>query len=147
MDKAPENYDNRGLATVYMNIGSFYRDITTKVNEASDNGMYIALFENVKTLMNTVAIDENESEIVRLELIEMTRNILHQYPTRLKRDGVGKEEIDLLYSQIEEILDSINVPNDDEDKAYIMKQNIIKMLADTKNSVDAAYGTSKGGDS
>jgi tRNA C32,U32 (ribose-2'-O)-methylase TrmJ len=77
----------------------------------------------------------------------MTRNILHQYPTRLKRDGVGKEEIEILYKQIEETLDSINVPDDDYDKAYIMKRNITNMLEDTKNSVDAAYGTTKGGDS
>lgn len=146
IDRAPSDYNNLGLATVYMNIGCFYRDITTKVNEASDSGMYISLFENIKTLINSVAINENESEIVRLELIEMTRNILHQYPTRLKRDGVGKEEIDLLYMQIEEILNSINVPNDNYDKAYILKNNIINMLNDTKNSIDAAYKTTKGDD-
>ncbi|MDE7384015.1 MAG: hypothetical protein K2M99_09065, partial [Treponemataceae bacterium] len=87
--RAESDYANLGLARVYMNIGMFYRDITTKVNEASDNGMYIALFENIKTLMDSIANDEGESEIVRLELLEMARTVLHQYPTRLKRDGVG----------------------------------------------------------
>lgn len=145
--RSAPDYANLGLARVYMNVGMFYRDITTKVNEASDSGMYIALFENIKTLMDSIANDENESEIVRLELLEMARNVLHQYPTRLKRDGVGQEELNLMYQQISDTLESINVPDDDTDKAYIMKDNISKMMTDTKAAIDAAYGTDKGGDS
>ncbi len=145
VDRAPYDYENLGLSKVYMNIGIFYRDITTKVNEASDNGMYIELLENIKTLMDTIAGDESENEIVRLELLEMVRNVLHQYPTRMKRDGVSKEELMSIYNQIEEKLNAINVPNDREDKAYIMKNNISSMLKDTKDAIEVAYSTDKGG--
>ena len=55
-----------------MNIGSFYRDITTDITEASDKGKYKPFFDNIRELLDTVAADENESEIVRLELLELS---------------------------------------------------------------------------
>ncbi len=146
VDRAESDYENLGLATVYMNIGIFYRDIAIKVNEASDSGMYVDLFKNIQSLMNTVANDDEESEIVRLELLEMARNVLHQYPTRLKRDGLEKDELLSLYEQIEENLDRIYVPDDEEDKAFIMKSNIKSMMNDTEEAIISAYNTNKGGD-
>ena len=143
---AEDGYENLGLATVYMNIGIFYRDITIKVNEASDSGMYVDLFHNIETLMQTVANDDSENDIVRLELLEMARNVLHQYPTRLKRDGLKEEDVLSLYNQIEEKLDDIHVPDDEEDKAFIMKNNILSMMDTTKEAVKLAFGTDKGGD-
>ncbi|MDE5770531.1 MAG: serine/threonine protein kinase [Ruminococcus sp.] len=143
---AEDDYENLGLATVYMNIGIFYRDITIKVNEASDSGMYVDLFHNIETLMQTVADDDSESDIVRLELLEMARNVLHQYPTRLKRDGLKEEDVLSLYNEIEEKLDDIHVPDDAEDKAFIMKNNILSMMDTTKEAVTLAFGTDKGGD-
>lgn len=142
IDNAPEGYENIGMANVYANIGIFYRDITTNITEASDKGKYRPLFDNLTELVNTVATNENEGEIVRLELIELTRNSLQQYATKFKMDGVTHDEIKDLYNQIASIVRKIETT---ADKTEDKKNTTISLLSDTAGSIDAAYGTTIGG--
>jgi serine/threonine-protein kinase len=143
LDNAPEGYENLGMARVYANIGIFYRDITTNITEASDKGQYEPLFENLTELMNTVAVDESESEIVRLELIELTRSALQQYGTKFKTDGISKDQLLELYDLVESSANSINTT---ADKTQELKETIISNLADTKAAIELAYSTSEEGD-
>lgn len=146
LNNAPNDYENLGMATAYANIGIFYRDITTHVAEASDKGKYKPLFDNLSNLVDTVASDENESEIVRLELLELTRSAIQQYGTKFKIDDVSYDEINGLYSKIDKLLDEISVPEDDaSDVRTIKKENTQKYMESTKVAIETAYGTSKGG--
>lgn len=137
---SPENYEYLGMAKVYSNIGIFYRDITTAVTEASDKGKYKPLLENLYSLIETVAVDENESEIVRIELLELTRSAIQQYATKFKADGVSKDQLILIIDEIENIVKSLETTTD---KTTEKKANIIRHLPDTKNSVSVAFGTKK----
>jgi len=137
---APEGYEHLGMAKVYSNIGIFYRDITVAVTEASDKGKYKPLLENLSSLIETVATDENESEIVRIELLELTRSAIQQYATKFKADGVSKEELLSLVDKIESIIKSLETTTD---KTTDKKATIVKLLADTENSVNVAFGTKK----
>lgn len=141
-DKAPEDYANKGMAETYANIGIFYRDITMNVTEASDKGQYITLYDNLNNLLNTVAIDNEESEIVRLELLELSRSALQQYATKFKVDEVAEEDILTMLDLISETVQSIETTTD---KTEEKKENIIALLEDTRNAVETAYGTTGGG--
>lgn len=142
IDNAPNGYENLGMAKVYANIGIFYRDITTNITEANDKGKYKPLFDNLVELMNSVAQDENESEIVRFELIELTRGAIQQYATKFKVDGITKEQITELYSSV---VDTVNSIEATADKTSQLKTKIISNLPDTKAAIESAYGTNKGG--
>ena len=142
LNNAPEGFENLGMARVYANIGIFYRDITTNITEASDKGKYKPLFENLAELVRTVATDDGESEIVRLELLELTRSAIQQYATKFKVDGVSQSELTELYNLLESTVHSIQTTTDKTDD---MKNKIITNLPDTKSAVETAYGTEKGG--
>lgn len=142
IDNAPEEYENIGMARVYANIGIFYRDITTNITEANDKGKYKPLFENLTELMNSVATDENESEIVRLELIELTRGAIQQYATKFKVDGVTEDQLTELYNTVANTVNSIETTADKTDE---LKATTFSNLPDTKAAIESAYGTSKGG--
>lgn len=142
IDNAPDGYENTGMAKVYANIGIFYRDITTNITEANDKGKYKPLFENLTELMNSVATDENESEIVRLELIELTRGAIQQYATKFKIDGITEAQLTELYNSVEK---TVNLIETTADKTDELKTTTISNLPDTKNAIESAYGTSKGG--
>lgn len=142
IDNAPEEYENIGMARVYANIGIFYRDITTNITEANDKGKYKPLFENLTELMNSVATDENESEIVRLELIELTRGAIQQYATKFKVDGVTEDQLTELYNTVANTVNSIETTADKTDE---LKATTVSNLPDTKAAIESAYGTSKGG--
>lgn len=144
MDYAPQGYANLGMATVYENIGAFYRDITTDITEASDKGKYAPLLENLTELVDTVAADETESEIVRLELLELTRSAIQQYATKFKIDAVPQENLNNLLDTIEKLAEGIAVTQDTRPEE--LKTSVLDLLEDTRRSVEVAYGTeNKGG--
>ena len=142
IDNAPEGYEYLGMANVYANIGKFYRDITTYVTEAGDKGKYKPLFENLSKLLEGVAGDEEESEIVRLELLELCRSALRQYATKFKGDGISKEELLEMFNLISTTVNSIETT---ADKTEEKRENTVYLLGDTRNAIENAYGTSKGG--
>ena len=138
IDYAAEGYENRVMAEVYLNIGLFYRDITMNIREGSDKGSYLPLFNNLSDLINTVAVDENESEIVRLELLELGRAALHQYVPKFKVDGVTKERILELYNVINETVTNIDTTADITTEK---RQNTMNFMPDTLDRINIEYGT------
>lgn len=143
LDNAPDGFENLGMARVYANIGVFYRDITTNITEASDKGKYKPLVDNLTELMNSVAMDANESEIVKLQLIELTRGAIQQYATKFKVDGVTEVQLLELYKLI---VDTVNSIETTTEKTEALKATTVSNLPDTKSAIESAYGTSKGGD-
>ena len=130
------------MAKVYANIGMFYRDITTNITEANDKGKYKPLFENLTELISSVATDENESEIVRLELLDLTSSALQQYATKFKMDGITEKQLTDLYDTVEDTVSNIDTT---ADKTEQMKNTIVSNLTYTKSAIKIAYGTDKGG--
>jgi serine/threonine-protein kinase len=144
---ADDDYENLAMAKVYANIGIFYRDITTNVSEASDKGKYLPFYNDLNTLIDTVASDENESEIVRLELIEASRSALQRYATKFKIDGVSKSDMTAFYDKLEQCLDMIEVYEDDTDDIITVKKNeTLEQMDETKREINLAYETTKDGD-
>ena len=138
IDNAPEGYENLGMAKVYASIGIFYRDITTDITEANDKGKYKPLFENLSELTESVASDESESEIVRLEMLELARSAIQQYSTKFKIDGVTEKELTDLYENIEKLAVSVTPT---ADRTEELKSTILALLPDTLSSIESAYGT------
>lgn len=142
VDQAPQDYENLGMAKAYASIGMFYRDITTNITEASDKGNYKPLFDNLTELIPAVAENADENEIVRLELVELTRGALQQYATKFKVDGVTEQEILSLYQQLEQVTDAIQTTTDVTDA----KRSTIKsLMPDTLTAIRTAYETDAGG--
>jgi serine/threonine-protein kinase len=146
LDNAPDGYENLGMARAYANIGIFYRDITTNVTEASDKGKYKPLFENLQELIDTVAADENESEIVRLELLGLSQSAIQQYATKFKVDGVTEAELVDLYSEVASILENVSGEweYDSTDVRTMKKVEIESLMDATQTAIEVAYGTSGG---
>ena len=145
VSNATESYENYRMAKVYLNVGKFYRDIQANIAEANDKGTYRELFDNLKGLMDEVAFDETEGEIVRLELVELVRSAAQQYATKFKLDGVSVNELTGLYGSALEALSKIEVPEDDKtDVRTVKKMKTEQHMQDTKAAIETAYGTGKG---
>ena len=143
LNNAPEGYENLGMAKVYANIGMFYRDITTNITEANDKGKYLPLYENLSELMDTVGSNTEESEIVRLELVELVRGSIQQYATKFKLDGITKQQLTDLFDSVSTTAESVVATTD---KTEEMKNMTISYLPDTENAINLAYDTEvKGG--
>ena len=127
-----------GTARAYASIGHFYTSIASSINEASDQGMYKELFHSISQIVDSIANDVAEPDIVRLEIFEMSRNMLEQYATRLKRDGISSAEAMGLFEKIRDRLPSVPA---ETDKCRVLKDATLSRLEKTKETVSLAYGT------
>ena len=147
-----QNYNQKklGLAKVYAQIGTFYKkviDLTTM--ETIEDSEYIQLFENIRNMVDEIASDSSESDIVRLELLGMARFALRQYAIDFKRAFEnssienGQERMMKLYEQIALQLSTINVENyAKESQVYSKKTEIQEYMSATEKAIQDAYRTS-----
>lgn len=137
-NNAQPDYENLGMAQVYASIGEFYRDIAINTVEANDKGMYAPFFDKIDTLTESVLLDEAESEIVKLELLELARGAMQQYATKFKADGITEEQQLGLYDKISTHVKEIEVTTD---VTAQIRDNILELLDDTHKAITMAYDT------
>lgn len=139
INNAPDNYENLNMAKTYASIGEFRSKQKNGNNaEGISNTEFKEYFENLKVLLNTVAVNTGEQEIVRLELLEMARGMLQQYPTTFKGLGIPEDELMQIYDLVEKTTNSITPMSDVTEKK---KEAILENMADTKQFIDTAYHT------
>ncbi|RDU22815.1 serine/threonine protein kinase [Anaerosacchariphilus polymeriproducens] len=131
-----DEFKTKNMATVYKEIGIFYRDVPQKAIEGSDQGMYFAFFQKMKELLSLTEVET--SEIVNLELYELARDSMMQYATKFKTDGVEKNTLMNVYKKLESGVKSVNTTTD---KTKSMKEETVKLLESTKKAIITAYGT------
>jgi serine/threonine-protein kinase len=134
MKYAPENYENIEMARIYHDIGVFNRDITLNVQEASDKGMYLPYFENIKGLLNTINQDDNE--IVNLELYKLAMYSIDNYARKFKADGVLEEDIRSVYEDVKTRTLSMTTTTD---KTTQIKEYIVQRFESADKSITNAY--------
>ncbi len=126
--------DNYQLANTYEQIGTFYKEITVRVNEASDKGMYIEYFNSLSALLSSTG--EEQSEMLKLEVCKLCMNSLETYAYKIGTDGVSKESetqmLDSIISMVEEMETS-------SDKTNEMKEEILKRTDSVRDSIEKAY--------
>ncbi len=133
-----ENETIVGTARAYAEIGKFYRDISINTVEANDAGLYQPFYENLVNLINDIAYNESESDIVRLEILNLARSAIKQYATKFKVDGISQEALQNMLNDIETITNSIATT---ADKTTEVKTDILAQLEATRVAVVDAFAT------
>lgn len=129
----PESVDYR-LATTYEQIGLFYKNITVSVNEASDKGMYIEYFNNLSSLMSEM--DEEQSEMLKLEVYKLCINSLETYAYKIASDGVSKENEMMMLENIIGIVEKMETTSE---KTDAMKTEILERNDFVREAIEKAY--------
>lgn len=138
LDNAPPEYENLGMAKVYASIGKFYAEIAIDSVEGNDKGKYAPFFADLVELTNEVLNDDAESEIVKLELMDLARGAMQQYGTRFKGEGITKDQQTELYELIKKSVEGMNATTE---VTQNLKDTILEHLEDTRQAIELAYGT------
>ena len=88
-----EDSDYYEMALIYRDIGKFNAEINLHIEEASDKGLYLPYWENIKELLERIDNNPDESEIVKLELYKLTIHAIENYARKFKVDGVKENDI------------------------------------------------------
>lgn len=124
------------MATIYRDIGKFNQDINLHIEEASDKGKYLPYWNNLSGLIELVANDPDENEIVKLELYKLGMNSIEMYARKLKADGVEEAEIRALFDLIKESTEQVSVTTD---KTEEMKEAILSRTGTAEKAIDNAF--------
>ena len=124
------------MATVYRDIGKFNRDITLDIEEASDKGKYAPYWENIKELVNTVAEESDESEIIQLEVYKLAMYSMESYARKFKVDGIDKSDMETVFATVQAA--AKNMPTT-SDKTSQIKESVIRRFVPAKTAIDNAY--------
>ncbi len=126
--------DNYQLANTYEQIGTFYKEITVRVNEASDKGMYIEYFNSLSALLT--GMGDEQSEMLKLEVCKLCMNSLETYAYKIGTDGVSKESQTQMLDSIVSMVEGMETSSD---KTNEMKEEILKRTESARDSIEKAY--------
>ncbi len=129
----PESADYR-IANTYEQIGLFYKNITVSVNEASDKGMYKDYFDNLSSLLSV--IEEEQSEMLKLEVYKLCINSLETYAYKISSDGVSKESEMMM---LDNVIDKVEGLETTSEKTDAMKTDILERNKFAKEAIEKAY--------
>ena len=121
---------------LYVEIGNFYKKIVSAQIEGTDSGMYGDYWNKLAELkrMND---EDSDRELITLRLYReiVTRSM--EYSKYLREDGISKEEILDMYTEIEESMDKMqeNAGSAVNDEA----ENIRQIMKDAVNMINSSY--------
>lgn len=131
-----EEFVYYNMATIYKEIGIFYRDIDLMVTEASDKGMYGEYFVKLGELLGVLEQNQEESEIVKLEVYQLGTYSLMKYRRNFKADGITKEAMMGFY---ERLLLQLKSTDTTTDKTSAMKETTVELLEGAKQELEVVY--------
>lgn len=133
---ATEENDAYRMASVYKEIGKFNQDVTIKVAEASDQGMYLPYYQNLKKLYEMVE-KQNKDEIVDLEVYRICLFSIEQYVRKFQSDEVPQDDI---HEFLQAVIESTHNTQTTSDKTDELKRDILDRVSQTQQAVMRAYG-------
>lgn len=125
---------NYSIAKIYSDIGAFNKDVTLKINEASDSGMYKPYFEKITKLYNSLQYEDNE--IVRLEGFKLCESAVETYARKFMQDGVTEDEMNTLVDNLSRGISNVDPSTD---KTTELKQSLTDRLSQAKEAVKNAF--------
>lgn len=128
---------DKNNAKVLLDITDFYRLIKLNVEEASDAGMYLGIWDSLKSLL----VMEDVSELPRLESVALVVNSINSFTPSFKSEGVKKEQMDEVLKSAEDITNSVKPTTE---KTIKMHSDIKNSLAQAKLRVKDVYSINRG---
>lgn len=121
---------------LYVEIGNFYKKIVSAQIEGTDSGMYGDYWNKLVELKRMNDAD-SDRELITLRLYReiVTRSM--EYSKYLREDGISKEEILDMYSEIEESMDKMQ-----ENAGSAVKdetENIRQIMKGAVNMINSSY--------
>ncbi len=131
-----DDRDYYEMAAIYRDIGRFNQDITLQIEEAADKGQYLPYWENLKALIEMVAKNPDENEMVKLELYKLTMFSIETYARKFKLDGVEEQDIRAVTEAVKQSTNEVEVT---AEKTEMIKNDVVKRFAIVEKAIDHAY--------
>ncbi len=136
--KDPIQYE---LAEVYTDIGVFHANIKQKVLEANDAPMYPTYWQNLNRLLDIIARDKNDTEIVLLETYRfaLRSDMIYVYKFASGNIATKEDQINFI-NTVKKGTDQIHTTTDITQN---LQSEISHDISELEKVVDSAYSRSE----
>ena len=124
----------RLLASNYADIGRFNRDITLNVAEASDKGTYAPYWDSITAQIEHM--DEDESEMIKLEVYKLAVYSIETYARKFKSDGVEQYAMTQLLGTVEEAVKALETSSDTTEQ---IKTSVVSRFQAAEEAIANAF--------
>ena len=124
----------RFLASNYADIGRFNRDITLNVAEASDKGTYAPYWDSISAQIEHM--DEDESEMIKLEVYKLAVYSIETYARKFKSDGIEQYAMTQLLGTVEE---AVNARETSSDTTEQIKTSVVSRFKAAEEAIANAF--------
>ena len=124
----------RFLASNYADIGRFNRDITLNVAEASDKGTYAPYWDSITAQIEHM--DEDESEMIKLEVYKLAVYSIETYARKFKSDGVEQYAMTQLLGTVEEAVKALETSSDTTEQ---IKTSVVSRFQAAEEAIANAF--------
>ena len=124
----------RFLASNYADIGRFNRDITLNVAEASDKGTYAPYWDSITAQIEHM--DEDESEMIKLEVYKLAVYSIETYARKFKSDGVEQYAMTQLLGTVEEAVKALEPSSDTTEQ---IKTSVVSRFQAAEEAIANAF--------
>ena len=124
----------RFLASNYADIGRFNRDITLNVAEASDKGTYAPYWDSISAQIEHM--DEDESEMIKLEVYKLAVYSIETYARKFKSDGIEQYAMTQLLGTVEEAVKALETSSDTTEQ---IKTSVVSRFQAAEEAIANAF--------
>lgn len=124
------------MARIYRDIGKFNRDITLNMEEASDQGLYQAYWDDITALVDLIGQDRSENEITQLEVYRLAVFSMETYARKFKADGVSYDSMTALLEQVRSRAAAVDTTSEKTEK---LRASVLDRLDAAANAIENAY--------
>ncbi len=126
------------MANAYKNIGEFHNEITLRVEEASDHGIYADYWKNINQLIDLITASENRDEMIELEVYKLSMYSIENYARKFKSDGITQAD---MQTQFDKVKNGIAQVEATSDKTKNLKNYLLsaQRIDETQASINNAY--------
>lgn len=150
---ALKNHDegNYQMASIYYNIGNFYKNIQNMIREGNDSKAYKDFWDNLNDMVRFIDENEANNELILMETYNTAVSAQLSYANKFAVSGISYDEQINFFNLLKEKVNSTPVmePFGEQSyrNAYELKNEILNMLDDTEEKIKISYNINSKGTS
>lgn len=121
------------LSSNYVELGSFYKNIVSLVEEADDTGEYLKAFNSLEVMLSETLV---LPELAQLENVRMVYTFFDMYSTQLYKDGVTQQQAQDLFDGYTTILKDITPT---AEKTSDLKSKLVTQTVTTQKVINGVW--------
>jgi serine/threonine-protein kinase len=128
------DFSDHDIAQAYADVADFTTDITPRIEEGTDAGLYAPEFARLQTLVASTS--QSDNDVFRLNTAQLVLDALRAYPRKFRADGVSRDDLEALVANAHGLTQDVSSTSSDMDATLA---DLNEVYPATRQAVEDAF--------